>query len=297
MGFYSPRQLVDDLRRHGGDVQAVDVCYSDRECTLEKTGSESIFLQPASHKTRDGFEKIDSDPVFSLRLGLQQVKGLSRNAAERLVEARNQRPFRDITDLARRARLNRGDLEALAAANALASLAGHRHQARWACAGIEPARPLLEDSTVAEAIPLLKAPGEGEQLVADYASTGLSLGRHPLALLRSRLTRLGLQQARHLRACLHGSIARTSGIVTGRQSPGSASGVMFVTLEDETGITQIIVWPQLAQRQRCLLLSARLLAVEGEVQREGDVLHLIARRLEDHSHLLGRLVTQSRDFQ
>jgi len=269
MGFYSPRQLVDDLRRHGGDVQAVDVCYSDRECTLEK---------------------------FSLRLGLQQVKGLSRNAAERLVEARSQHPFRNITDLARRARLNRGDLEALAAADALASLAGHRHQARWVCAGIEPARPLLEDNAVTEAIPLLKAPGEGEQLVADYASTGLSLGRHPLALLRSRLSRLGLQQARHLRACPHGSIARTGGIVTGRQSPGSASGVMFITLEDETGITQIIVWPQLVQRQRRLLLSARLLAVEGEVQREGDVLHLIARRLEDHSHLLGRLVTQSRDF-
>mgnify|MGYP000110811638 CR=1 FL=1 len=306
MGFYSSRQLVDDLRRHGGDVQAIDVCYSERECTLEikkKMGSESIFSRPASNKTRDGLEKIDSDPIFffiseksSLRLGLQQIKGLSRSAAERLVEARNQRPFRDISDLARRARLDRGDLEALAAANALASLAGHRHQARWACAGIEPARPLLEDNTVAEAIPLLKAPGEGEQLVADYASTGLSLGRHPLALLRPRLTRLGLQQAQYLRACVHGSMARTGGIVTGRQSPGSASGVMFITLEDETGITQVIVWPQLVQRQRRLLLGARLLAVEGEVQREGEVLHLIARRLEDHSHLLGRLITQSRDF-
>jgi error-prone DNA polymerase len=296
MGFYSPRQLVDDLRRHGGDVQAVDVCYSDRECTLEKPGSESIFSKPSRVLFEAGCKKIDSDPGFSLRLGLQQVKSLSRNAAERLVEARNQRPFRDITDLARRARLNRGDLEALAAANALVSLAGHRHQARWACAGIEPARPLLKDGAVTEAIPLLQAPGEAEQLVADYASTGLSLGRHPLALLRSRLSRLGLQQARHLRTCLHGSIARTGGIVTGRQSPGSASGVMFITLEDETGITQIIVWPQLAQRQRHLLLSARLLAVEGEVQREGNVLHLIARRLEDHSHLLGRLVTQSRDF-
>jgi len=296
MGFYSPRQLVNDLRRHGGDVLAVDVCYSNRECTLEKMGSESIFSQPASNKTRDGLGKIDSDPIFSLRLGLQQIKGLSRSAAERLVEARNQRPFCSITDLARRARLNRGDLEALAAANALASLAGHRHLARWACAGIEPARPLLEDSAVAEAIPLLKAPGEGEQLLADYASTGLSLGRHPLALLRSRLSRLGLQPARQLHMCPHGSIARTAGIVTGRQSPGSASGVIFITLEDETGISQVIVWPQLAQRQRRIVLNARLLIVEGEVQREGEVLHLIARRLEDHSHLLGRLVIQSRDF-
>jgi error-prone DNA polymerase len=269
MGFYTPRQLVDDLRRHHGEVQPVDVCCSDWECTLEKK---------------------------SLRLGLQMVKGLSRAAAGRLLEARMQRPFRTVQDLASRARLDRGDLEALAAANALASLAGHRHRARWDCAAIEPPRPLLENTAIAEATPLLRAPSEGEELVADYASTGLSLGRHPLALLRSRLARLGLVTAAHIHDCMHGSIARTGGIVTGRQSPGSASGVIFMTLEDETGMTQVIVWPQLAERQRGVLLQARLLAVEGEVQREGEVLHLIARRLEDHSHLLGRLMTQSRDF-
>jgi len=178
----------------------------------------------------------------------------------------------------------------------LTSLAGHRYQARWVCAGIEPARPLLQDITITEATPLLKAPSEGEQLVADYASTGLSLGRHPMALLRSRLIRLGLQPAHHLHSCPHGSFARTAGIVTGRQSPGSACGVTFITLEDETGIIQIIVWPNLAQRQRRILLGARLLAVAGEVQREGEVLHLIAKQLEDHSHLLGRLITHSRDF-
>ena len=269
MGFYSPRQLVDDLRRHGGNVLAIDVACSEWECTLEKKG---------------------------LRLGLQQIKGLSRGAAKRLVEARKQRPFRDIPDLARRARPDRGDLEALAAANALASLGGHRHQTRWACAGIEPASPLLEGNHPGEAIPMLRAPGEGEQLLADYASTGLSLGRHPLTLLRHRLSRLGLLQACQLHLRTHGSLVRTGGIVTGRQSPGNASGVIFVTIEDETGITQIIVWPQLAQRQRRLLLNARLLVVEGRLQREGEVLHLIAGRLEDHSHLLGRLVTRSRDF-
>ena len=284
MGFYTPRQLVDDLRRHDGDVQAVDVCHSEWECTLEeKEGDRSC-------------KKKGDRPSVALRLGLQMVRGLSRSGAQRLIDAREQQSFRGIADLARRARLNRGDLEALAAANALASLAGHRYRARWACAGIEPARPLLQDITITEATPLLKAPSEGEQLVDDYASTGLSLGRHPMALLRSRLMRLGLQPAEQLHNCSHGNFARTAGIVTGRQSPGSASGVTFITLEDETGIIQVIVWPNLAQRQRRVLLSARLLVVAGEVQREGEVLHLIAKRLEDHSHLLGRLITHSRDF-
>jgi len=287
MGFYTPRQLVDDLRRHGGNVQPVDVTRSHWECTLEQPGSGSIS------------EKINPDPDFalpSLRLGLQIIRGLSRQGAERLIRARTLRPFRDVADLAQRARLDRGDLEALAAANALAALAGHRYQARWACAGIEPQRPLLANIPVAEVTPLLKAPGEGEQLVADHASLGLSLGRHPLALLRSKLTGLGLQPARHVLACAHGSFIRTAGIVTTRQSPGSASGVMFISLEDETGVTQIIVWPALVQRQRAVLLQARLLAVAGEVQREGDVVHLIAKRLHDYSRLLGKLTTHSRDF-
>jgi error-prone DNA polymerase len=224
------------------------------------------------------------------------VKGLSRHGAERLVTARSRRPFSDVADLAHRARLDRGDLEALAAANALVSLSGHRHRARWACSGIEPQRPLLENMAVTEAAPLLRVPGEGEELVADHASVGLSLGRHPLALLRAKLTGLGLQPARHILACSHGSFTRTAGIVTTRQSPSSASGVMFITLEDETGMTQVIIWPGLVQQQRAVLLQARLLAVAGEVQREGDVIHLIAKRLQDYSRLLGRLATQSRDF-
>jgi error-prone DNA polymerase len=284
MGFYTPRQLVDDLRRHAGEVRAVDVCDSEWECTLEEKKRQSPCKDNGGR------------PAVALRLGLQMVKGLSRSGAQRLIDARKQHVFRGIADLTRRARLNRGDLEALAAANALTSLAGHRYQARWVCAGIEPARPLLQDSTVAEPLPRLKAPSEGEQLVADYASTGLSLGRHPMALLRSRLIHLGLQPAQQLHSCPHGSFARTAGIVTGRQSPGSACGVTFITLEDETGIIQVIVWPKLAQRQRRVLLGARLMAVAGEVQREGDVLHLIAKQLEDHSHLLGRLMTHSRDF-
>ena len=273
MGFYTPRQLVDDLRRHGGTVLPVDVGYSHWESSLETT----TYLS-------------------SLRLGLHMVKSLSHHGAERLLSARAQRPFRDVADLARRAQLDRGDLEALAAADALQSLAGHRHRARWACAAVKPDTPLLQDAPIRETAAWLRVPSEGENLIADYASTGLSLGRHPLALLRKKLDRLRLLTAAHIRGGEHGSMARTGGIVTNRQSPSSASGVIFVTLEDETGITQVIVWPDLAQRQRHILLQARLLAVEGEVQRDGEVLHVIARQLEDHSHLLGRLITQSRDF-
>jgi error-prone DNA polymerase len=185
------------------------------------------------------------------------VKNLSRHAADRLLSTRTQRPFRDIADLVRRAQLDRGDLEALAAAGALQSLAGNRHRARWACAAVVPDTPLLQDAPIHEATALLKAPTEGENLVADYSSTGLSLGRHPLALLRKKLARLRLQTAVHIHGREHGSIARTGGIVTNRQSPSSASGVIFVTLEDETGLTQVIVWPDLAQRQRHILLQAR----------------------------------------
>ncbi len=285
MGFYSPRQLVDDLRRHGGEVRPVDVCHSDRDCTLEDGGArfdakaQGTPLQPP------------------LRLGLRLVKGLSRSGAERLVAARARRPFTDVDDLARRARLSRRELEALAAAGALASLAGHRHRARWSCAAVERPAPLLADAAPAEAAPLLRPPTEGEDLVADHASLGLSLGRHPLALLRRRLRQLALLEADCLRRRPAGQRVRTAGLVTNRQRPGSASGVVFVTLEDETGATQVVVWPDLAQRQRAVLLRARLLAVEGELQREGEVLHLIAARLEDHSRLLGALFVPSRDFR
>ncbi len=278
MGFYSPRQLVDDLRRHDGKVHPVDVCHSHRECTLEN---------------RDN-EKNDNRP--GLRLGLAMVKSLSRAAIQRLLTAREQQPFHDVADLATRACLDRGDMEALATSNALASLAGHRHRARWACAGIEAPAPLLENTSIAEATPLLRTPTEDENLLADYAALGLSLGRHPLALLRPRLDCLGLLNANRVRACHQGSRVRTGGMVTGRQSPSNASGVMFVTLEDESGVSQIIVWPQLAQQQRSILLGARLLVIDAEVQREGEVLHLVARRLEDHSYLLGKLLIKSRDF-
>jgi error-prone DNA polymerase len=277
MGFYAPSQLVQDARRHGVEVRPVDVAASDWDCTLEpaESGHED---EPAA------------------RLGLRLVAGLSASGAERLVAARRERRFANVDDLARRARLDRGDLGALARAGALRGLAGHRHRAAWAVAGIEAPLPLLEDASIREGLPLLRAPTEGRDIVADYRSTGLTLGRHPLALLRERLADDGVVSTGELNAAPHGAYAACAGIVINRQRPGSAKGVMFVTLEDETGQANVVVWQQVSEAWRKPLLGARLLEVTGRVQREGQVVHLVAERMRDRSALLGRLDVRSRDF-
>ncbi len=269
MGFYAPSQLVQDARRHGVEVRPVDVCASARDCTLE------------------------SD---ALRLGFRMVKSLSQAGAERIAAARRERPFANVDELARRACLDQRDLKCLAAAGALDSLAQHRRLAYWDVAGVETRAGLLHDAPVIEAAPRLRPPTEGESLVADYASLGLTLGRHPLALLRDRLRRMRLATAAEIRGLPHGRLARACGIVTGRQRPDTAAGVVFVTLEDETGYVNVVVWASLAERQRRELLGAQLMTVHGVIEREGEVVHLVARRLVDHSALLGRLVTHSRDF-
>jgi error-prone DNA polymerase len=273
MGFYAPSQLVQDARRHGVAVRPVDVAASEWECTLEP-----------------------GDGAPALRLGMLMVKGLSRAGAERIVAARRERPFASAAELARRARLDQRDLKCLAAAAALDSLAEHRRRAYWDVAGVDTRAGVLHDAPVAEAAPCLRPPTEGENLVADYASLGLTLGRHPLALLRGRLRRMRLATAEEIRGLPHGRRARACGIVTGRQRPDTASGVVFVTLEDETGYVNVVVWASLAERQRRELLGARLMTVEGVIEREGEVVHLVARALVDHGRLLGRLATRSRDF-
>ena len=205
-------------------------------------------------------------------------------------------PFAHVADLAHRAQLDRHDLTALAAAGALAALAGHRHAAVWDVAGVEKLPPLLAGATFDEAAPQLPAPTEGQDIVADYRALGLTLGRHPLALLRGQLRARRLITAAEVRDTPHGRIVRTAGIVIGRQRPDTASGVIFVTLEDETGATNVIVWRDLSDRQRRELLGSRLMGVYGRVEREGDVVHLLAGRLVDLSPLLGSLQTHSRDF-
>jgi error-prone DNA polymerase len=191
-------------------------------------------------------------------------------------------------------KLNRKELRCLAAAGALQSLAGHRRLAHWAAAGAERRAPL--DAAAPERLPQLAAPREGEDIAADYASLGLTLGRHPLALLRNHLKRRRLLTAEDLGKLPHGSTARTAGLVTCRQRPDTASGVIFVTLEDETGSVNVVVWRRLGERQRPELLGARLLGVQGVIERDGEVVHLVARRLLDCSGMLGPLSAPSRDF-
>jgi error-prone DNA polymerase len=274
MGFYAPSQIVRDAIKHGVDVRPVDIFVSQYDCSLEQGEDES----PA------------------LRLGLRLASHLSGSAVNRILLARQQGPWRDLTDLATRAELNRGDLEALAAAGTLQSLAGHRHRARWEVAGVEDTGPLLAGAMFTEAEPLLQKPTEGQDIVADYKSLGLTLRRHPLALLRGRLSSEQFVTSEELRTTSDGCRVRFAGIVITRQRPGSASGVTFVTLEDETGHANIIVWKALAESQRRELLGARLMEVKGKVQREGEVLHLIAEQIRDRSRLLGSLITRARDF-
>ncbi len=274
MGFYAPSQLVQDARRHGVEVRPVDVRSSDWDCTLEPGEG--------------------GDPA--LRLGLRLARGLPEAAGRRLVAARARGGFADVQSLAARAALDRRELGCLAAAGALAALAGHRHRAAWSVAGVEAPLPILPEPRIAEGIPLLRAPREGEDIVADYAHTGLTLRRHPLALLRARLEARGCVPAARLRELPHGATVRTAGLVITRQRPGSAGGVTFVTLEDETGSINLIVWRDVAERQRRALVGSRLMAVAGELQVEGEVLHVIAHRLADLSAWLGALVAPARDF-
>ena len=273
LGFYGPAQLVQDTRRHGVTVHPVDVSCSAWHCTLENNAE-----QPA------------------VRLGMALIKGFPEAVAMRIIAAREEQPFADITDLTRRASLETPLLHRLAEAGALAGLAGHRRQAHWAAAGVARYDDLLRKLPLRETQLALFAPTEGEDIVSDYATLGLTLGRHPLALLRRRLQGMRLVTAVQLCEMHDGSAVRIAGIVTCRQRPGTANGTMFVTLEDETGHVNVVVWSQLIERQRRELLHSSLLGVDGTVQKAGDVVHLVAHRLTDHSRLLGRLNTISRNF-
>jgi error-prone DNA polymerase len=228
-----------------------------------------------------------------VRLGLHQIGGLGSEMGRRIAAVR---PFKDVADLARRTELNRDALDRLAAAGALASLSGHRREAAWAVAAVPIQRDLLFEAPAIEVTAELPAPSEGENLVADFSTLSLTFGRHPLSLLRANLERRRYVTTSSLRDYDHNRPARCAGIVTGRQRPGTASGVIFLTLEDETGFANVIIHQQLSERQRREVLGSRLLGVLGIVQREGEVVHLIAKRLVDHSELLGQLPTSSRDF-
>jgi error-prone DNA polymerase len=301
MGFYTPSQLIQDARRHGVEVRPVDVTLSAFDCTLEPP--ESLPLRPGEGMNADDPPGRDNLLQPCVRLGLRMVGTLSQNGSERLVLARAKAPFTSVEDLALRAELDLKDMNALAAADALSSLAGHRRQQAWAASAQRRAPALLKEAPIDEERVQLQSAGEGEDIVFDYASTGLSLRRHPLAVLRPKLARMKLLTSSALRPLPHGSPARACGIVTVRQKPPTAKGTMFVTLEDETGTVNVIVWSHVGDAYRDTVLKSRLLAVEGIWQRDiesgGQVRHLLAHRMKDLTGLLGRLAgqaTSSRDF-
>jgi len=290
LGFYGPAQLVQDAQRHGVEVRAVDVSHSDWDCTPEAMGSD--------HRDSVCSDPIRIDPA--IRLGLRQVSGLRKEVGERIAAERAQKAFTSTQDLALRCNLDVGDLKALASADALLSLSGHRRQQVWDASALKPAPALLKGVPIAEDELLLPAAPEGEEVTFDYAALGLTLRSHPLQLLRAQLSKKKLLTAAQMADYPSGRLVRACGIVTMRQRPQTAKGVVFVTLEDETGSVNVIVWKAVKERFRQEVYQSRLLAVYGVWQRDedsgGEVRHVIAKRLVDLTPLLGELVTTSRDF-
>ena len=303
LGFYSPSAIVQDVRRHNVSVLAVDVLTSDWDCSLVAASdvkfqntSIGAQFQPKMPETARPLASLSNGREKpALRLGLRLVQGLSLQAAQRLVSAREQQPFADIADLKRRAAMDEGDIKALAAADAFASLSGHRRHALWSALGTGRDAPIFMAPVDHEPVKL-QTPTEAADVVADYQTLGLTLRRHPLALLRSQLDKSARWSAEKIRVARPGQLVRVAGIVTCRQRPSTASGTTFVTLEDETGYVNVIVWSRLAERQRKELLFSRLMEVAGVVEREGAVVHVVAGHLTDKTSLLGALATASRDF-
>lgn len=283
MGFYAPSQLIQDAQRHGVTVRPVDV-----QCSALETRLESC-----------------TGKVWPVRLGLNRVNGLKHDAAVRIVQTREQGLFESVEDLTKRARLDRGDLLALADANALEQLAGHRRQAVWQTAATETRgvrhganhTDLLTNTRSNETPLELPKAGELEDMLADYRATGSSLEHHPISFLRKQLAPYKIKQVEELRTYPNGRLARACGIVTHRQRPATAHGTVFLNLEDETGNVNVIVWNSLAEEQRQVLRNAQIMGVFGIWQREGEVCNLVARRLVDYTHLLAQLQTPSRDFK
>jgi error-prone DNA polymerase len=300
MGFYSPSQLVQDARRHGVEVRPVDVTCSEIDTTLEPRAADAPRVPPGTDARYA--ERLGHDDQPAVRLGLNRIASLSKGGAKRLLEARALSPFTSTEDLALRAELDGKDMAALAAADALISLSGHRRQQMWDATAQRRAPGLLKGVPIHEEALALPAAPEGEEIVGDYASMRLTLRRHPLALLRSRLARMNLMSAEQLRGMPSGRVVRACGIVKGRQRPQTANGTIFVTLEDETGNVNVIVWSHVIEAWREPLLKSHLLAVQGTWQRDDDsggkVQHLIATGFKDLTPLMGRLAqsNSSRDF-
>lgn len=276
MGFYTPSQLIQDARRHQLSIKPVDVRYSQWEHSLEPAAS--VTAQPA------------------IRLGLRLIKGLQYSTVQRLLQAREQTGFSSIEKCYQHTGLNQTELSAIANANALYGLSGHRYQSHWEIQAITEKKPLETEQENLHDHIFLSPPSETDNLIADYASTGLTLNRHPMAILRCQSpynrckTAIQVQQS-----AVNHRFVRIAGVVTGRQRPGTASGVIFMTLEDETGNFNVIIWKDIQNRYRQALLKARILYIKGVIESNEGVTHIVAGHIEDHTHVLP-FDSQSRDF-
>ncbi len=291
MGFYSPAQLVQDAKRHGVLVLPVDINHSIFENRLEKLRDNPL---------RSEFFP-NPQPWLAIRLGFCQVGSLDIHAAEGIERWRGENPFTSLEDLSRRTPLTATDLGHLAAADAFAELTGNRHEARWQAAAIKPHNVLLENTEPQQDLLTMPAPSLEKDMLDDYASLGLSLRAHPMALLRNQPPFNRCKTFSELASVGHGRFVRVAGLVTCRQRPGSANGTMFVTLEDETGNTNVVVWQRTQVHFREPLLNAQLLVIKGVLEinstdSETPVIHLVAGHLEDFSHCLQTLSVSSRDF-
>jgi len=281
MGFYAPAQIVRDAREHGVEVRPVDVNHSDWDCTLEPLKPEPMPVD---------------QPQLSLRLGLRQVEGLRLDSATRLVAARGDAPYASVEDLRARARTGVAAIERLAEADAFRSIGLDRRAAMWDSRALNgaPDLPLFaaaetrDEGWETETVRLPAMP-LSEHVVSDYQTMRLSLKAHPMAFLRSHYAGRRFITAAELAAARNGMRVSVAGLVLIRQRPGSAKGVCFITLEDETGIANLVVWPDVFTAQRKVVMGARLMTVHGLIQRDEDIIHLVARTLGDDTAILRRL--------
>ena len=279
MGFYSASQLIQDATKNGVNVLPVDINESDWDCTL-------VYVNPRG-------ERRTRATTF-LRLGFRIVSGMSEDVAHHIVACRDIRPYANIRDFVQRTGVDTKAINALTDADAFKALTGDRIQSRWMASGSRivdlPLAPSAEEHSPTQLIPLTL----GQEVIADFRSTRLTLRTHPLGLLRPLLQ--GTHRAKDLVNVPSGRNIRVAGLVTCRQRPGTASGVTFVTLEDETGNTNVIVWRDLAGKERRALIASRLMIVHGKLEHQGPITHLVALHMEDASHLLADLMVVSHDF-
>lgn len=274
MGFYQPAQLLEQAKRQEVAILPIDVNVSEWDCMLEP----------------------DSANNFAIRLGLRLVRGLRKEEGGRIVRVRATANFDSVKDVADRASLSKRATRALALGGAFRSITEHRNLAFWNALGVERLPGMLLEVSASEDQPKLPAPTEREEVFRDYRQLGFSTGRHPLALLRARLSAMGVVSRKDLNSLRSGARVSVGGLVTHLQHPQTANGVIFASLEDETGINNIIFWPGVFDAYRHRILQSNLMVVSGELQHQEGVIHIVAERIEDYTHWVTSLPRNSRDF-